>query len=446
MITIKKGLDLPLAGNPDQVIHNDITINEVAIVGTSFNALKPTVLVREGEKVVKGQAVMADKKFPQIRFTSPVNGTVKAINRGERRMFQSYVIEVDVTDNNPGVAYKKYELSELANRRQELTEQLLNSGLWVALRTRPFNDLVDPELKPNALFVNAHDTNPGHANPNVILQADENAFNFGLAVLAEIFSDVEKKFVVGGPEFKLPAVKGFTYEQFKGVHPAGLVGTHIHFLAPVTLEKVAVHLNYQDVIAIGKLFATGYLDGTKVIALSGPQVTAPSLYRVPYGANVADVALNKVKAGTNRIISGSALDGFKAAAAYSYLGQYDLQLTVLEEGYKQDFLGWVLPQPKKFSLSRLSIFGKKNLALNTSTNGSERSMVPIGMYERVMPLDIYPTLLLRDLISGDTDSAQDLGVLELCEEDIALCSFVCQGKYDYAVYLRQALTKIQREG
>ncbi|RIY33048.1 NADH:ubiquinone reductase (Na(+)-transporting) subunit A [Psittacicella melopsittaci] len=446
MITIKKGLDLPLAGNPDQVIHNDVTVNEVAVVGSSFNNLKPTVKVREGDHVKKGEVILTDKKYPSIAFTSPVNGTVKVINRGERRVFQSLVIDVDKNSDDNGVSFTSYTSEQLKGKSEELKEQLLKSGLWVSLRTRPFNNLADPDFTPNALFVNAHDTNPGHADPDVVLKDQAKYFNFGLEVLAEIFAQVPNKFVVGGPNFSLNKVPGFTYEQFKGVHPAGLVGTHIHFLSPVSLTKVAYHLNYQDVISIGKLFANGYLDGTKVIALSGPQVNAPTLYRVPYGASVLDVTFNKLKEGTNRIVSGSALDGVKAADVFGYLGQYDLQLTVLEEGYKQEFIGWFAPQPKKFSLSRLNFFGKKDLPLTTSTNGSSRGMVPIGLYERVMPLDIYPTLLLRDIISGDTDSAQDLGVLELAEEDIALCSFVCQGKYDYALYLRQALNKIEKEG
>ncbi|RIY31252.1 NADH:ubiquinone reductase (Na(+)-transporting) subunit A [Psittacicella hinzii] len=446
MITIKKGLDIPLAGNPDRVIHNDVTVNEVAVVGASFNNLKPTIKLREGDSVKKGQVVCTDKKYPKIAFTSPVNGTLKVINRGERRMFQSLVIEVDHSDAGKGVEFTSYELKDLKGKGQELKEQLLNSGLWVSLRTRPFNNLADPDLVPNSLFINAHDTNPGHADVDTILAAETENFNFGLEVLREVFADVPNKFVVGGPNFKLTKVEGFTYENFKGVHPAGLVGTHIHFLSPVTLEKVAYHLSYQDVISIGKLFSTGYLDGTKVIALSGPQVQAPTLYRVPYGAAVTDVTFNKLKSGTNRVVSGSALDGFKASDVYAYLGQYDNQLTVLLEGTQQDFLGWFLPQPKKFSLSRLNFFGKKDLPLTTTTNGSSRGMVPIGLFERVMPLDIYPTLLLRDIISGDTDSAQDLGVLELAEEDIALCSFVCQGKYDYAVYLRQVLDKIEKEG
>lgn len=471
MITIRKGLDLPLAGRPDQVIKTDVTVNEVAIVGSSFYNLKPSMKVREGDKVVKGQVLFYSKKHPQVAFTAPVSGVVKQVNRGEKRVFQSLVIEVDHSSdkvelltlkNVPADHHTVVSISDVNTLQQvpqvlgqnlaqlynkdEVKDILLKSGLWVSFRTRPFNELADPDVEPYSIFVNAHDTNPGHPCPNVILKEDRDAFNTGLKVINIAF-DTKNKYVVGNKDFALAnEVAGFTYEKFTGPHPAGLVGTHISFLQPVSLTKVAYHLNYQDVIAIGKLFLKGYLDGTKVVALSGPQVVNPVLYRVPAGASVADLTSGKLAEGDNRIVSGSVLDGVTATGPFAYVGQYDLQVSVLREGTEQELFGWFAPQPKKFSLSRLNFFGKKNLPLTTTTNGSSRGMVPIGLYERVMPLDIYPTLLLRDLISGDTDSAQDLGVLELAEEDVALCSFVCQGKYDYALYLRAALEKIQKEG
>lgn len=445
MITIKEGLDLPLAGNPDQVIHDDVTVKEVALVGPSWNNLKPSMRVREGEQVEKGQVLFVDKKNPSVTFVSPVKGKVKAVHRGEKRSFQSLVLELDSEQPAaPALGAKP----EFAGRGAELKQKLLDNGLWVGLRTRPFSNIANPEVLPHSLFVNAHNTHPGHASVEAVLAQDGQAFDAGLEVLAEIFKDVEHKFVVSGAALK-SQVKGFTYEQFAGPHPAGLVGTHIHKLAPVTLQKVAYHINYSDVVQIGKFFLAGEVyDGTKVVALSGPQVKAPTLYRVPYGACVTCLTANKLKDSQygNRIISGSVLDGHTAVDAFAYVGHFDLQVSVIEEGLQQEFLGWVLPQPKKFSLSRLSIFGKKDLALTTTQNGSARAQVPIGLYERVMPLDIFPTLLLRDLLSNDTDSAQDLGALELAEDDLALCTLVCQGKYDYGTYLRQALNKIEKEG
>lgn len=449
MITIRKGFNLPLAGSPDQVIRTDAKVNEVAIVGSSFFNLKPSMKVREGDKVLKGQVLFYSKKYPQVAFTAPVSGTVKAVNRGEKRVFQSIVIANDGADQAEVLTTKQLAGTAVADqyKKDEIKDLLLKSGLWVGLRTRPYNDLADPNFEPFSLFVNCHDTNPGHACPNVVLAADEQAFTVGLNALQVAFPETVYKYVVGNKDFKLSGVvPGYIYEQFDGVHPAGLVGTHMNFLQPVSPTRVAYHINYQDVIAIGKLLLTGKLDGTKVVALSGPQVKEPTLYRVPYGASVADLTAGKLKDGDNRIVSGSVLDGVTATGPFAYLGQYDLQVSVLEEGTKQELFGWFAPQPKKFSLSRLNFFGKKDLPLTTSTNGSSRGMVPIGLYERVMPLDIYPTLLLRDLISGDSDSAQDLGVLELAEEDLALCSFVCQGKYDYAIYLRALLEKIQKEG
>lgn len=227
------------------------------------------------------------------------------------------------------------------------------------------------------------------------------------------------------------------------------MGTHIHFIEPVSIKKTVWHIGYQDVIAIGTLFTTGKLDTRRVVALAGPQVEQPTLLRTRLGASLEELTAGRLKAGENRIISGSVLSGAHAAGPKAYLGRFHSQVSVLEEGREKELLGWVLPSSNKFTITRTTLghFLKNKLfAFSTSTNGGERSMVPIGNYERVMPLDILPTLLLRDLLAGDTDSAQALGCLELDEEDLALCTFVCPGKYEYAPVLRDVLTKIELEG
>lgn len=236
--------------------------------------------------------------------------------------------------------------------------------------------------------------------------------------------------------------------SFAGPHPAGLSGTHIHFIDPVSATKSVWYLNYQDVIAIGKLFTTGELYTGRVVSLAGPQVKKPRLVRTQLGANLSQLTVNELAEGENRVISGSVLSGAKAAGAHDYLGRYALQVSVIAEGREQEFLGMIAPYSHKFSITRtvLGAFSKKLFNFTTAVNGSERAMVPIGSYERVMPLDILPTLLLRDLASGDTDSAQALGCLELDEEDLALCTFVCPGKNNYAPMLRAALDKIEKEG
>jgi len=282
----------------------------------------------------------------------------------------------------------------------------------------------------------------------VIISEYEKDFVNGLTVLSRLHEG--NIHLCKAPENKIPAshASNVVINEFSGSHPAGLSGTHIHFIDPVGIGKTVWYVNYQDVIAIGKLFTTGELYTERVVSLAGPQVKEPRLVRTVIGANLSQLTKDEISAGENRVISGSVLCGQTAKGAYDYLGRYALQVSVIEEGNEKKFFGWITPQPNKYSITRtvLGHFGKKLFNFTTAENGGERAMVPIGSYERVMPLDILPTLLLRDLIAGDTDGAQALGCLELDEEDLALCSFVCPGKYEYGSILRQALDKIEKEG
>ena len=442
MITIKKGLDLPISGKPAQVIHNGNTVTEVAILGEEYVGMRPSMKVREGDVVKKGQVLFEDKKNPGVVFTAPASGTVVAINRGEKRVLQSVVIKIEGDEQ---VTFTRYEAAQLASLTNEQVKQnLVESGLWTALRTRPFSKVPALDATPSSLFVNAMDTSPLAADPAVIINEYKADFEHGLAVLTKL----AKVNLVKAASANIPSVSNVEVHEFAGVHPAGLVGTHIHFIDPVGATKQVWHLNYQDVIAIGKLFTTGELFTDRVVALAGPQVKNPRLVRTRLGANLSQLTANELNAGNNRVISGSVLHGAKAVGAHDYLGRYALQVSVIAEDTEKEFFGWITPQPNKFSITRtvLGHFGKKLFNFTTAENGGHRAMVPIGNYERVMPLDILPTLLLRDLEAGDTDSAQLLGALELDEEDLALCTFVCPGKADYGSFLRQALDKIEKEG
>lgn len=443
MITIKKGLDLPISGKPAQVIHNGNTVNEIAILGEEYVGMHPSMKVREGDVVKKGQALFEDKKNPGVIFTAPASGTVVAINRGEKRVLQSVVIKVEGDEQ---ITFTRYDASNLSSlTAEQVKQELVESGLWTAFRTRPFSKIPAIDATPSSIFVNAMDTNPLAAEPTIVINEYKNDFEYGLTVLARLGVKVN---LVKAQGSNVPRVDGVTVHEFAGVHPAGLVGTHIHFIDPVGATKSVWHLNYQDVIAIGKLFTTGELFTDRVIALAGPQVKTPRLVRTRLGANLSQLTANELNAGDNRVISGSVLCGATAAGPVDYLGRYHLQVSVLSEGREKEFLGWITPQANKFSITRtvLGHFTRKLFNFTTAENGGERAMVPIGSYERVMPLDILPTLLLRDLMSGDTDGAQALGCLELDEEDLALCSFVCPGKNEYGSILRQALEKIEKEG
>ncbi|WP_448551393.1 Na(+)-translocating NADH-quinone reductase subunit A [Thalassotalea montiporae] len=445
MITIKKGLDVPVQGAPQQVIHDGPSIKTVATLGEEFVGMRPTMHVKVGDRVKKGQVLFEDKKNPGVKFTAQAAGVVTEINRGEKRVLQSVVIELDGDEQETFNSYSANELASIA--REDVVANLVNSGLWTALRTRPYSKIPAIDAVPSAIFVSAMDTNPLAANPEVIINEQTEAFKQGLVVLSRLTEG--EVFVSKAPGANIPTNANEVVTEFAGKHPAGLVGTHIHFLKPVGADKFVWHLNYQDVIAFGQLFTTGQLNSNRVVSFAGPAAKKPSLVRTVLGANINELAAGETTDGEVRLVSGSLLQGQTAKTVHGYLGRYHNQVVALLEGREKEFIGYMYPGPNKFSVTRayMSHFFKGKLFnMTTTTNGSSRAMVPIGNYERVMPLDILPTLLLRDLAAGDTDSAQQLGALELDEEDLALCTFVCPGKTDYGVLLRDCLTTIEKEG
>jgi len=447
MIKTKKGLNLPIAGSPQQTIEVSRPARSVALVGFDYPGLKPTMEVAVGDRVVTGQLLFTDKKTPGIQYTAPACGTVSAINRGAKRVFQSLVIEVEDGEAKQFASHTTSQLRDLD--RSQVVEQLIESGEWTAIRTRPFNKIPAPDTLPEALFITAIDTRPLCADPQVIIQEQPAAFSAGLEVLATLTTG--KVFVCQAAGAELPTADNsrIQYEEFSGPHPAGLVGTHIHFLAPVNENKTVWHVGYQDVIAIGHLFLTGSLYTERVVALGGPGVTQPRLLRTCRGAGIDELTAGELNPGTLRVISGSVFDGRTATTAVAYLGRYHGQVSALEEGTQRQFMGYLTPGMEKFTLTKLygaALLGAKNLMFTTSTGGSQRAMVPMGTYEKVMPLDILPTQLLRALLVKDIETAIQLGCLELDEEDLALCTFACPGKYEYGPYLRELLTLIEAEG
>lgn len=452
LIKIRKGLDLPIGGHPEQRIHTARAVEHVGILGVDHVDLKPSMLVAEGDRVKLGQALFEHKKLPGVRFTAPGAGEVVAIHRGARRMLQSVVIRLDASEEEETFPF--WPADQLAGLKPEqVVEGLLASGMWTALRTRPYSKIPDPATRPAAIFVTAIDTNPLAADPAPIIEAEADAFGSGLTVLSHLTDG--DLWVCKAPAAQIPHAKSLSRARvvsFEGPHPAGLPGTHIHFLDPVHAHKTVWHLNYQEVIAIGKLFTTGRIATERIIALGGPQVKEPRLLRTRLGACIEELLHDELVAADNRAISGSILSGRRAAGWSSYLGRHHLQISVLQEGNEREFFGWLNPAGQhKYSFlnvmfSSFSRQAARPVAFTTTQNGSPRAMVPVGTFEDVVPMDILPTQLLRYLLVGDTDMAQKLGCLELDEEDLALCSFVCVGKYDYAPALRKNLTQIEREG
>src|SRR5690554_803646 len=306
MITIKKGLDIPISGAPQQIIEDGNTISTVAVLGEEYVGMRPTMHVKVGDRVKKGQVLFEDKKNPGVKFTAPAAGVIKDVLRGERRVLQAVVIELDGDEQE---TFTRYDSADLAGLdRAKVVEQLNNSGQWVALRTRPFSRSPKLDAEPTAIFVNAMDTNPLAADPAVIISAQQQAFVDGLKVLSTLTQG--KVFVVKAADAKVETGDAkVQLESFKGPHPAGLVATHIHFLQPVSAAKHVWHIGYQDVIAYGKLFTTGELFTDRVVALGGPSTKKPRLLRTRMGANLRELTKGEVAQGKNRIVSGSVLNG-----------------------------------------------------------------------------------------------------------------------------------------
>ncbi|SER70353.1 Na(+)-translocating NADH-quinone reductase subunit A [Halopseudomonas bauzanensis] len=445
MINIKRGLDLPITGSPEQRIEDARPVRSVALVGFDYHGMKPTMEVQVGDRVQAGQILFSDKKNPGVLYTAPASGVISAINRGEKRVLQSVVIDVEGDDAVDFGAHGADSLEGLDP--QAVRDQLVRSGLWTALRTRPYSKVPAVDATPSSIFVTAIDTHPLSADPAVVLQSCGADFENGLKVLARLAGVWLCK--AEGASIPGENVAGVRSESFAGPHPAGLPGTHIHMLDPVSESRQAWHINYQDVVAVGRLFTTGRLSAERVVALGGPQIERPRLLRTVLGANLEELVAGEMKPGNNRIISGSVLGGRLARGPVLYLGRYHLQVSVLLEGTQREILHYLRAGANKHSILNIFISKlapSKLFNFTTSTNGSARAMIPVGNYEEVMPLDILPTQLLRSLIVGDTEMAQKLGCLELDEEDLALCSYVCAGKYEYGPILRDNLTRIEKEG
>ena len=447
MVNIKKGLDLPIAGAPDQTLSPGNQVSKVAVIGFDYHGMKPTMAVKEGDEVKKGQLLFEDKKTEGVRYTAPASGKVVEINRGERRVFQSLVIELSGDESE---RFEQYDASALGNlTREQVQTNLVQSGQWTCLRTRPYSKVPAPDTVPHSIFVTAIDTQPLACDPEVVIGRDTEAFQQGLTILSKLTDG--KVFVCVKEGANIPTSSDARIEQhaFGGKHPAGNAGTHIHYLDPVSATKTVWTVGYQDVIAIAKLFTTGELYTDRVFALAGPQVKKPRLIESRIGACISELVSGELKEGKNRCISGSVLGGRTAKKSVDYAGRYANQISVIEEGDRREFMGWLSPGTNKFSVMNIylsKLASGKLFNFTSTTNGSERAMVPVGAYEAVMPLDILPTQLLRSLIVGDTEQAQLLGCLELDEEDLALCTFVCPGKYEYGPILRDNLTRIEKEG
>ena len=445
IIRIRKGLDINLEGKADKIYMKVDRSSSYALKPTDFVGILPKLNVKPGDKVNVGTPLFFDKRNPQIRFTSPVSGTVSAVTRGERRKILEVVVDAAEKDE-----YLEYKVGDPANlTREQIIDVLLESGMWTLVRQRPFSVIANPEKTPRDIFISGFDSAPLAPDIDFILKDFQLEFQKGVDVLSRL-TDGKIHLSVSAD---YPATRTFSEARgvemhfFKGPHPAGNPGIQIHHIAPVNKGDIVWYIRPQDVISIGKLFMDGKVDNSTIIALAGSEVNKPVYYKVIRGASITPLVKDNVTGGNLRYISGNVLTGTKILKS-GYLGYYDNQVTVIPEGDHFEFLGWALPGFNKFSVSR-SFFSwmtpGRSYKMDTNLHGGRRAYVMTGEYEKVFPMDIYPVHLIKAILVEDVELMERLGIYEVSEEDFALCEFVCTSKTEVQQIIRHGLDVMRKE-
>ncbi len=448
---IRRGVKLPIDGAPRQTVDAGAPVDRVAIVAADYLGMRPRMLIQVGDEVKRGTPIFEDRRAPGILFTAPGAGTVAAVNRGDRRALQSVVITLDEgAGEAPEVTYPSYDGAPVAEIDADAAQRLLlESGLWTAFRGRPFDKVPRPGSTPDAIFVTAADSHPLSPSPTAVIRQDSALWDAGLAVLGKLVPS-GRLYVIVDEDFDLPPTDGAAFHELRGRYPAGTPGLAMHRLHPVSRERTAWHIGYQDVIATGHLFTTGRQMVERVVALSGPGVAEPRLIRTRLGAPIAALTEGQLRGEGYRLISGSVLHGREVSADVTGdLGRYHRQITAIPEADERRFLGWLAPGFGTFSVTRLFASGLLRISkpgFSTDHHGGLRTLVPLGVFEKVWPFDLLATPLLRALLAEDVETAEALGCLELAEEDVAVLSFVCPSKIDYGRALRAMLDRIEEEG
>ena len=447
IIKLKKGLDINLQGKAAESLVELPLAAEYAVSPLDFENVTPKLLVKVGDKVKAGEPLFFDKNNPRVLFTSPVSGTVSAVNRGEKRKILNVTVAADAQQESAEFALLDLQKAT----REEVIETLLKSGLWTMILQRPYGIVANPADEPKAIFVSAFDSAPLAADMNFALKGEKANLQKGLEVLSKLSNGKVHLSVKAKAEGEMTSLKGAEIHTFEGKHPVGCVGVQIHHIDPIAKGDIAWTVAIQDVAAIGRLFSTGKVDLHKVVALTGSEVEKPQYYRIISGAPVASVVAGNIKAqaegDTVRIISGNVLTG-KKVAADGFISATSTQITVIPEGDKYEMLGWIAPRFNKFSVSR-SYFSwlcpKKEYKLDTNLNGGVRAFVVTGLFEEYLPMDIYPMYLFKAIIANDIDKMENLGIYEIVEEDVALCEFVDPSKTEIQQLVRDGINLMIKE-
>ena len=445
VIKIRKGLDIKLAGKAEKVLEKLELSSTYAVKPTDFPGLVPKLLVKPEDKVKVGSPLFFDKNRPKVLFTAPVSGTVKSINRGERRAILEVVIEPD--------DYQICEQFDVENfeslSRDAIKATLLESGAWPSIIQRPYAIIANPDDTPTSIFISGLDTAPLASDLDYATTGEEVALQRGVDALRKL-TDGAIHITVGSDSAAnsiFNKVKGVELHRISGPHPAGNVGVQIHHIAPISKGDIVWTLDPWAVIMIGRLFLKGVYDPSKVVAFVGSEVLKPRYYRMISGANIETLVTGRVSGSANRYISGNVLTGEKISS-HGYLGHYHSMVTVIPEGKHFEFLGWAAPGLYKFSASKTfmsSLIPKREYKLDTNMNGGERAFVMTGQYEQVVPMDIYPVHLIKAILAEDIDGMENLGIYEIAEEDFALCEYVCTSKIEVQSIVRKGINMMIKE-
>jgi len=447
IITLRKGLDIKLQGEAQESLADAPLAAEYAVSPLDFEGVTPKLLVKAGDAVKAGTPLFFNKGDERVLFTSPVSGTVAAVNRGEKRKVLSVTVTPDAVQS-----CEEFPRTDVrASSRDQIVAQLLRSGLWPMIVQRPYGIIADPSATPKAIFVSAFDSAPLAPDYNYVLRAEQKNLQTGLDVLRKLTPGKVHLSVRAEAEGRMTVLSGAEIHAFRGKHPVGNVGVQIHHIDPINRGDVVWTVNIQDLAIIGRLFNEGRVDMTRIIAVTGSEVEKPRYVRTKAGARVDSILggnLKPQKEGDRvRIISGNVLTGTKTSME-GFLGYYANQLTVIPEGDKYELLGWAMPRLKKFSVSRAYfswLFPKRSYKLDTNMNGGERPFVVTGLYEKYLPMDIYPMYLLKACLAGDIEKMENLGIYEVVEEDFALCEFVDPSKIAIQQIIRDGINLMIKE-
>lgn len=447
IITLRKGLDINLEGKAPEQLADAPLAAEYALSPLDFEGVTPKLLVKVGDEVKAGTPLFFNKYNERVLFTSPVSGTVAAINRGEKRK----VLSVTVTPSAER-SYEEFAKPDLGKAsREEVVEMLLRAGLWPMLVQRPYGIIADPNDTPKAIFVSAFDSAPLAPDYNFVLKTERRNLEKGIEVLRKLTPGKVHLSVRAKAEGEMASLAGAEVHTFAGKHPVGNVGVQIHHIDPINKGEKVWTVNIQDLAIIGRLFNEGRVDMTKIVALTGSEVEQPGYVRIIAGARIDSLLGGKIRKQAEgdsvRIISGNVLTGTKSSME-GFVGFYANQLTVIPEGNKFELLGWAMPRFKKFSVSRAYfswLCPKKAYRLDTNLNGGERPFVVTGLYEQYLPMDIYPMYLLKACLAGDIDKMENLGIYEVTEEDFALCEFVDPSKIEIQQIIRDGINLMIKE-